>query len=66
MSYQQAQALAEEWKCPFMECSAKRKENIHRVFTTILEEILKREDAPANGGERPPAKRSWMGMFQST
>eukprot|EP00667_Euglena_gracilis_P015269 EG_transcript_15872 len=65
VSYQQAQALAEEWKCPFLECSAKRKENIQRVFTTIMEEILKREDTPATAGDRPAAKPFWKGMFQS-
>lgn len=66
VSYTQAQALAEEWRCAFLECSAKRKENIQKVFTTILEEILKREDMPATAGDRPPTKPFWKGMFQST
>jgi len=64
VSYQQAQALAEEWRCPFLECSARRKDNVHKAFLTILEEILKREDMPAACGARPPAAPFWKGMFQ--
>uniref|UniRef100_A0A7S1JEF5 Uncharacterized protein n=1 Tax=Eutreptiella gymnastica TaxID=73025 RepID=A0A7S1JEF5_9EUGL len=60
---EQAGALAQEWKCPFLECSAKRKENIQKVFTTVLEEILKREDTPTSAGDRPPSKPFWKNMF---
>lgn len=62
--YTTGQALAEEWKCPFLECSAKKKENIQKVFTTMLEEILKREDAPSrNSTDRPDKGFSWKGII---
>lgn len=41
---EEAQALAQEWKCPFIECSAKKKDNVAKVFDTIMEEILTQED----------------------
>eukprot|EP00670_Eutreptiella_braarudii_P007399 CAMPEP_0174289648 /NCGR_PEP_ID=MMETSP0809-20121228/25796_1 /TAXON_ID=73025 ORGANISM="Eutreptiella gymnastica-like, Strain CCMP1594" /NCGR_SAMPLE_ID=MMETSP0809 /ASSEMBLY_ACC=CAM_ASM_000658 /LENGTH=193 /DNA_ID=CAMNT_0015387719 /DNA_START=70 /DNA_END=648 /DNA_ORIENTATION=+ len=46
VSHAEAQALAESWSCPFLECSATRKESVQRVFTTMLEQILQHEDAP--------------------
>jgi Ras family protein len=50
--HEEALALAQEWKCPFIECSAKRKENISKVFYTIMEEILNQEDGtPKQAGK---------------
>nr|AVV27011.1 Rheb1 [Rhabdomonas costata] len=56
VSFEQGQALARGWKCPFIECSAKRKDNVAKVFLTILEEILTQED----GGPRPSRWPSWL------
>lgn len=50
--YEEALALAQEWRCPFIECSAKSKENIATVFATIMDEILTQEE----GGSRSSNK----------
>lgn len=47
--------LAQEWRCPLIECSAKKKENISKVFYTIMEEILTRPGAlPCDVSAPPP------------
>ena len=50
----EAKALANEWRIPHLECSAKLNYNITEVFTTLLREIERVEntgllDAPENG-----------------
>ena len=39
VSVEQGQALADQWGCPFFECSAKGGMNIDRAFSTLLDEI---------------------------
>eukprot|EP00667_Euglena_gracilis_P011574 EG_transcript_11822 len=55
VSHEEALKLAQEWRCPLIECSAKKKENISKVFYTIMEEILTQED----GAPKQPAKPFW-------
>ena len=38
---EQGQKVAQEWGVPFIECSAKKNENISLVFTTLIHEIEK-------------------------
>jgi len=44
VSVEEGAALAREWRCLFLECSAKKKDNVVKVFYTILEEVLKAEE----------------------
>lgn len=39
----EAQALADSWKVPYVECSSKTGENVAEVFHTLLKEIEKDE-----------------------
>jgi small GTP-binding protein len=39
VTYNMGKALADEWKCPFVECSAKTNYHIEKVFLSILDEI---------------------------
>ncbi|KAI8903102.1 P-loop containing nucleoside triphosphate hydrolase protein [Gorgonomyces haynaldii] len=41
VTMQQGQQLAQEWKCAFIETSAKHNQNIQRVFELMLGEIEK-------------------------
>jgi len=43
ISTQEGQALADEWGCAYVECSAKHGENIYVAFETLLQEIQKDE-----------------------
>jgi GTPase SAR1 family protein len=45
----EAQALATEWKCPFIETSAKHNQNIQKVFELMLDEIEKSEGVAPQG-----------------
>eukprot|EP00998_Keelungia_sp_KM082_P005955 NODE_2237_length_1106_cov_80.357508_g2219_i0.p1 GENE.NODE_2237_length_1106_cov_80.357508_g2219_i0~~NODE_2237_length_1106_cov_80.357508_g2219_i0.p1 ORF type:complete len:279 (-),score=52.11 NODE_2237_length_1106_cov_80.357508_g2219_i0:186-1022(-) len=49
VTYEEGAALAKEWNCAFWECSAKKKENIAKVFSGIMELILTQEDGPGSG-----------------
>ena len=40
---QEAQALADLWRVPYVECSSKTGENVAEVFHTLLKEIEKDE-----------------------
>jgi len=55
VTYDEAETLAREWNCPFIECSAKRKENIAKVFYTVMEAILTQED----GVPKQTSKMFW-------
>jgi predicted secreted Zn-dependent protease len=39
----EAQALADKWKVPYIECSSKTGENVADVFHTLLKEIERDE-----------------------
>ncbi|KAJ5066567.1 gtp-binding protein rheb [Anaeramoeba ignava] len=39
VSIQEGQNLANSWKCPFFECSAKENQNISQTFFSTLEQI---------------------------
>ncbi|KAG7381065.1 hypothetical protein PHYPSEUDO_006499 [Phytophthora pseudosyringae] len=39
VTVEEGQALASNWECPFVECSAKDNENINEVFTYLIKEI---------------------------
>mmetsp|Transcript_8095 Transcript_8095/g.11143 ORF Transcript_8095/g.11143 Transcript_8095/m.11143 type:complete len:188 (+) Transcript_8095:133-696(+) len=41
VSREKGQALASEWKCAFVECSAKQNDGIDQVFRKIVDEIEK-------------------------
>ena len=48
VSTQEGEALAAEWKCGFVEVSAKMNQNINKIFELVLEEIEKQSgEAPA-------------------
>ncbi|KAJ1451048.1 small GTPase superfamily [Pelagophyceae sp. CCMP2097] len=41
VSFDEGQALADRWRLPFVECSAKENINVSQVFTTLIKEIEK-------------------------
>jgi Ras family protein len=43
VSSAEAQALADSWKVPYVECSSKTGENVAEVFHILLKEIEKDE-----------------------
>ncbi len=43
VSHDEAQALADSWGVPYIECSSKTGENVAHVFHTLLKEIEKDE-----------------------
>eukprot|EP00339_Tiarina_fusa_P020371 CAMPEP_0117016206 /NCGR_PEP_ID=MMETSP0472-20121206/12805_1 /TAXON_ID=693140 ORGANISM="Tiarina fusus, Strain LIS" /NCGR_SAMPLE_ID=MMETSP0472 /ASSEMBLY_ACC=CAM_ASM_000603 /LENGTH=191 /DNA_ID=CAMNT_0004720181 /DNA_START=79 /DNA_END=654 /DNA_ORIENTATION=+ len=51
VSYADAQALAEAWGVPYIECSSKTCENVADVFNTLLKEIEKDDGLLAESGE---------------
>ncbi|KAL3124113.1 hypothetical protein niasHT_004702 [Heterodera trifolii] len=69
---EQAQQRAELWGCPFVETSAKTRENVDKVFYDIMREIKRKKVGTmraggANGGDaagangKRKAKRTWKG-----
>lgn len=51
VSKEEAQALADQWKVPYIECSSKTGENVAQVFHTLLKEIEKDEGLLAETGD---------------
>lgn len=39
----EAAALASEWGCPYIETSAKTRQNVEEVYTTLLRQIRDRK-----------------------
>lgn len=46
VSTSEGQALATEWGCAFVECSAKQNSNVAQIFTACLTEIEKAQGPP--------------------
>lgn len=46
-----AQALADSWNVPYMECSSKTGDNVAEVFHTLLKEIEKDDGLLAESGD---------------
>lgn len=42
----EGQALATEWGCAFVECSAKQNSNVGQIFTACLTEVEKAQGPP--------------------
>lgn len=59
VSVEQGQALADQWGCPFFECSAKLGTNIDRAFSTLLDEI----DAINEPQHPRDMDRWWRSLF---
>jgi len=57
ISVEQGEALAKEWGCQFVECSAKLNDNIVSIFKMLIEEVDK-EHAP------PPEKKESLCVLQ--
>lgn len=54
-----ANAKAEEWKVPYVETSAKTKENVDKVFYDLMREIRSRkmENGTKTGGKKTKSKK---------
>ena len=53
-----AQNRAESWKVPYVETSAKTRENVDKVFFDLMREIRTRKtDSDANGGKPKKEKK---------
>ncbi|KAF2361847.1 Small GTP-binding protein domain [Trinorchestia longiramus] len=60
VSVEAAQARAEQWGVPYVETSAKTRENVDKVFFDLMREIRARKleaSKSANGKIKDPAKR---------
>jgi len=53
ISTAEGKALADKWKCAFVETSAKHNENIAQVFTTLFAEIQKGDGFEEKKEEKP-------------
>lgn len=53
VSLEEALRLADQWKVPYVETSAKTRMNVDKVFTDLVEEIYKRKKAEINVTGRP-------------
>jgi GTPase KRas protein len=47
---EQGRSKAEEFGCPFIECSAKKYINITELFELLLQRLLDADEAPDEGG----------------
>lgn len=58
VSQSHAQNRAESWKVPYVETSAKTRENVDKVFFDLMREIRTRKtDSDANGGKPKKEKK---------
>lgn len=46
VAHEEGKKLAEEWRCPFVEASAKQNDEVLSVFSQMLNEIEKKAQAP--------------------
>lgn len=40
----EGQRLAEEWNCPYIETSAKTRQNVDEVYCTLMRQIVKKKE----------------------
>ena len=57
MSTEEAQSLAAEWGCPFMEVSAKTKVNNEECFFEVVREIRKADSRVEDGAKRKTRRK---------
>jgi GTPase SAR1 family protein len=41
VSEEEGKKLAQDFSCPYIECSAKLRQNVDQVYSTLMDEILK-------------------------
>lgn len=56
VSSSEAQALASEWNCPYIETSAKTRHNVEQVYTVLMRQIRDRKLKQQNSSN--PEKNS--------
>jgi Ras-related protein Ral-A len=44
VSSNEASALASEWNCPYVETSAKTRQNVDQVYTQLMRKIRERKE----------------------
>lgn len=45
VSSNEASALASEWNCPYVETSAKTRQNVEQVYTQLMRKIRERKES---------------------
>jgi Ras-related protein Ral-A len=56
VSLRHAEERAEAWKVPYVETSAKTRENVDKVFFDLMREIRKRKSESEGSGTLKPGK----------
>ena len=56
MSYEEAENLANKFKIPYMELSAKTRENVDKAFSEIFVKIKQLDEMRRARNEPPPSK----------
>ena len=56
VSVSEGQALANDWGCAFVECSAKHGENIKKAFLRLLHHVQQNEEVPVDEDTSGPCK----------
>lgn len=52
-----AKKLAEEWKCSYVECSAKKNENINQVFSELVRSLVQTRKTTGKSNSKPGGKK---------
>ncbi|RWS21764.1 ras-related protein Ral-A-like isoform X2, partial [Leptotrombidium deliense] len=56
VTIEEAQKLAEQWKVPYIETSAKTRSNVDRIFTDLMRDVYKRKMSEAKTVNGPKGK----------